>query len=45
MALVEWWLGEEKKKIMSRRCAEMEDLRNREKFGRGSGTESAAVLS
>jgi hypothetical protein len=45
MALVEWWLEEEKKKkkIMSRRCSEMKDLRNREKFGRGLCAESAIV--
>jgi hypothetical protein len=29
--------------IVSRRCAEMEDLRIREKFGRDLGAESAAV--
>ena len=32
MALVEWWLEEEKKNIMSRRCASW-GLRIREKFG------------
>ena len=37
------WEKEEEKMIVSRRCAEMEDLRIREKFGRDLGAESAAV--